>query len=1671
MDRVPLKEIFDMNNGSKPSNITLNAITMPYFSASAVKAGIIPVSRVTVGSLNTSLCNEIEISIIGVAEGNEFLHRADFVKECLNGDSYSLKKTDTVVFEFDSLCFTYDNAYLSGIDSETAGEIYIRVMIDGMEYLTKVSVTLLPSNVWPGLEAEPSSLCVYVSPDGENIASICKKLPDEQKADYTVSTKKSLMVTVRELYKLIKECNIIYTRPSGYSASSKQTVRTADELFGSGSILATPLEIALIFCSAAQRCGFDTSVLFVRTLEGDVNVLCGVYLVKSSMNIPVCENAEKIASLVDAGDMLILDPSVFAAAQNTSFSFVCETTAENFVNNPACLVCMIDVKCAMKSMKLIRENDDFSRLTVKQGAAMLYSSLSSRQVLQYLSGKRRPEFEEIPLLYPDFEAGFFDEGKKLLLPLETGVRLDDFAAIDKDFSSILTMFSPMARQHFSSGELLRMRQRFEKLKAKLSRSGTVTCALREEALYNAAQSMTFGKNKKEPYFAFGYVKITDKLTELISFAPVCLVKATITYDDGRFYVQQSGKPIVNKVFIRNALKDSALGYDSFMKSLMPEDKNEIFEMFENIRKALEETDDRHVYEIIREAHLVNIEIDDYILWSNLALERNKLSVSSAARCIFGEGEKQTARYNREYAPCKVLYEEGIKAVCTENDIIVTGAFTKEKEDILYAVCARSITEGKSLLVVTDDDEQSQYVKRILEQNGLSDCVLCTDSTTDGMVVSQRMVQSYDKYGFLDEKATLGFMPKELTQARRILDGYSEMTDKIHPLGMSLRGAVSAYLYSCKGLENVPEIPVDDSLLENADESRLEEIFEEAGETVALARRLCEKSGLKKYTPIERHPLYRSNPARIPTEGEMELVCQSTKELLPVLSGYRDVFSDVNEILGIDEREIDSLAKLEKINELYKLALSSAELEIPERFIESDIDLFVKNKRFAAETTKRMKEIENQLDFFGKEIFEDIESILKGEEYEETEKGFIKKIILKRNDKETLLQYVEPNGKNAFSQHKVSDIFALLYEYKACVVSLGEYRSEQPSDENALRLVTTAESAMDITEALSNCNDSLKKRRISNVFRLICVLPVDERLKAKMTAVSSALEEALNEKDGLLKVISNIMGIDFYSLRFGSGILSFDGFSKHLTEMCDKLDGISLWTKWLSRAERTSRILPQFVSYLEKHGALENIDRLFAKSLMYKVCDKIKKDILVGYSSENTGKAKDSYPELLSKAADISKANILTSYLNTVSHIKQVNTRQTIESYGAFNIREVLEKDFRSVTKMLPVIIVSKNDLTSLIPLDCVFDNVVCLDNRDNGYSMLPALGYGKRATIINMSRSALSDLCVTMSHKVQKVDVCAYTDNKDPFVFTWLNSVLFGEKCSVDKPFERTGIELVRMNGTFDRTTGRINKTEAELTLTKSSELCADKSKFVAVTAFTKEQCTLIEKMLHIVKKKNKVIREALEEGRLWVCTPDRLYMKNYNSLVVSACFGQDKDGRIGWDFGYAGKAYNEEIPEAYISIADKLTEKTYFLTSLNMKDSRLLRRTGNNAAIFNSFCEMLYDGHIPVSMRNSDSLEDESLITGAFVCIIRKTPRVLPCVGKLPVINAMSSVLSGGELFVLVDGENNVTMHDELLIKKSVSATGMSVTTLSPLALAGESVHKTVEELAKETLAERISG
>ncbi len=1653
-----------MNNGLKPSKVTVGIETMPCFSASIARMRISPVMRVVLGTPEAAMQGKLEVSVVGRSkEGKEFIKRSDFVRESFSPDNFNLKNNSSCVLEFTFDSFEYDRVFLESLEEETEAEIYVLVNYCGTEYMATAEMTLLPYNTWYGLDGEPSSIAAFVKYADKSVCSICDGIVESGCINYALSSKKTIAKTVKELYRRLKNCNIIYTRPAGYAANSRQTVRFPDELFGSTSILATPLEIALVFSACAKNIGFDTCLIFVRGSKGEISVLCGIHLVKSAVKQAVCENAEKIASLVDSGDLLIVDPSVFAAAQNTSFAMAVENTAESFIQNSSSLVCMVDVERALEgSAEDIRKTDDFDNMSVRNSVALVYSSLVPSPVMQFLSGNSRSEIEEIPLLLCDFDKTFNDTKAKLkLLPLDFNVNLSDFAAIDKHFSSIITMSSPMARQHFSQNELMKIRVRFERFKERISRNeGDITCGLSDEELYNAASAMSFGKNKKEPYFAFGYVKITDKLTQLVTFAPICLVRAELTYEMGNFYLRQMGAPIVNKVFIRNALKDSGLGYDSFMKALMPTDKKEIFDMFENIRMALSETDDRHVYEIIKEAHVVNIDVDAYVLWSNLALERNKLSENESVRNLFAPKDSPKIQENTDKSsvPSIELYSESIKAVNSNTDVVIEGAFTGEKEDVLVASAKRSITKGESMLVVTDDMEMSEYVTDLFNKAGIGECVYTADEYVLCEDAVKKIKDNLEKYGTESDSA-VGFMPEELSEADAVFADYTERINKKHVLGMSLKEAVESYLASCSNVEAYEEISIDKSVFEGADKAKLDYIFGIVNELINISGNLFECCGMDKHLPVNRHPLYHTRPEKKLSEEAKAEVRQAIGMAIPVISEFRDVFLDVNDILGIDDAEIDSIYKLEKLNDLYKLVLSARDVDIPEKFVESDIADFSRSKRFVSEAKKRMEAIEFKLNFFSREIFEDIENVLHGDEYEHNEKGFLKKLISKRTGQEILLQYVPADKKVEFSQHKTEDIYKLLYEYKSCVVNVRKSDEEEGrAAENTAKLARVSEKAAYLIDEISATFDSEKKKRLSNVFRLVSVIPVDAALARKITVVRARLAELYSGSASVFGVISSVLGIDFENVRFDSGILSFDGLGKYLEELDKKLDVSDMWSLWLEKSDEANGFVPGVVKYLEEHGTSGNVDRLFAKSILKPVAECVRDDVLSGFAYDRLGVCKDKYSELYLKARTISENNVLESYRSAVKHAASTTTIDE-DSYKGMTLGDLFERTTLPIQKVLPVIVVTKNILTEAVPLAVTFDTVAAIDNRYNGYSMLPALAYGRRTMLFNMSRTEKSALCERMSERVPVYDVCRYTSDKDAYLVSWLISSGAVRNDTVCSTADVSSTELVRMNGTFERTTGRTNKTEAELAMIKATDLVKDNGKTVAITAFTKEQCTAIARMSFVLSRKNREIAKAVSEGRISVCTPDRLYMKKYDYLVVSACFGVDRESRIGWDFGYAGLSAGENVPEAYISISDKLTEKTLFLTSLNIKDSRFIRRTGKNAAIFNSFCEMLADGKIPAPMICGDKDDDDSFLEEVMSCTVGLMPRMALCEGKTHVKHALKS-LSEKSVMLLFDNDRGMNMHDELVLKKKLCDEGKTVVTISPSKFVGEDLEETLKSL-----------
>lgn len=1649
-----------MNNGLKPNKVTVNIETMPYFSASLAKSKISPVIRVTLSLPENANSGKLAVSVVGKCAQNEFIRRTDFVKENLSFESFNFKNNSLINLDFDFDSFEYDYAFLNSIEEETMAEIYVLVSFGGTEYMAKSHVSLLPENMWQGLDGEPSVVCTFVNEDN-TIREICKNICDGEKINYATSSKKAVMNVLKELYKRLKSCNIIYTRPVGYVASAKQTIRSPRELFSGTSILATPLEIALIFISCARYIGFDTSLLFVRGNKGEISPLCAVKLVKCDFSSAVCENTEKIKNLVDAGDMLVVDPSVFAAAQNTSFIMALEKDAEDFVRGISNLVCLVDIEKAKEACGEKKE-DMYSSLNVKSAVANIYSSLVSSPIMQFLSGKARAEIEDIPLLIPNFDEVYNNEnGIYKLLPLEFNVDLDDFACVDKNFSSIITSSSPKAFGHFSNSELLRIKERFSRFKEKISSDCNITTALRDEALYRTASLMAFGKNKKEPYFAFGYVKITDKLTELTSFAPICLVRASFKYENGSFFVSQKGSPIVNKVFIRNALKDSQLGYESFMKATMPTDRAEIFDMFENIRMALSETDDRHIYEIVREAHIINAEIDDYILWTSLARLSKKISQSDNAKLVFGE-KKQGENINYSYVPSKPLYSKATKAVCNDSSVATLGAFTAQKEDVFRASAARSITDGKSMLVVTDDEEMSQYIYGLLQDDGMENMAYVVDCNTNSGDIALKISENL-KLNKDNEKSGVGFISPELSEINSTLCDYTERINKRHSMGLSLREATSAYLgASCSALE-YDNIPINESILEYADEAKLDAIFERVGELIKISTSLCKKSGLEAHTPLKEHPLFKTAPNGDLDDETKEQIKQAIENALPIISEYRDVFLDVNEILGFDESEINSPYKLEKLNDLYKLVLTSRDVDIPEKFVESDIEDFSKSKRFENENKKRMEAIEFKLNFFDGEIFEDVETLLRGDEYgSDDEKGFLKKFIHKKNGQETLLQYVKPEKKSEFQQHKVEEIFRLLYEYKSCVVALKKTSENATSygDSTASLAKVSERASYFVTEIASGTSHT--KKILSNVFRLISVIPVDSNLARRITVTRAKMAELYSGENSLFSLLSKTLGIDFDNLVFDGGILGFDGLSRFLSDIASKLHLTQIWSLWLQRSLEAREYVPGFVKYLEEEGATGNIDRILAKSLLFPVAKQIKQSSFDKFSSEKLGKAKDKYISVLTRACEISAQNAIESYKNCAKHLAETNVIND-EDYANVSVCEMLSsKDISLVQKALPIIIIDKNTLPFAIPQEAMFDTVAVFDNKDNGFSMLPALSFGKRCMLFNMSRYEKSSLCSLISQNIPTYDVCEISSDKDNLLFSWLNEYAFSGKYALVNPDGKSTTELVRMNGTFERTTGRTNKTECELAIVKAANLLQDGEKCVVISAFTKEQCTLLQSQIYVLSKKNKTLSEALEGGRISVCTPDRLYMKKYDMLVVCACFASDKESRIGWDFGSCAIAKDEIIPEAYIALADRKTEKTYILTSLNAKDSRLIRRTGKSAFVFNSFCEILSDGRLSCRMRQKTDEDENSILKKVLCCIEYKNPKVILCEGKDPIPFALKSSSDGGA-YVLFDNESDVSMHDELLVKNSLEKNGFAVTTVSGFSLVGDALDETLCGLVGE--------
>ena len=273
-------------------NIVLQTGTV--FSAAMAASGAVPLASVTLADLPAHpfslklevTCQSSENLVFAFAPA----HFPAFDTH-LCGD----KATHTALIRFSAADFEIGHAYLHSLAALTEALLCVKAEIDGFAVSAEVKIQLLPSDEWLGIDSHPETLAAFVCPGSRALQT----LTDGVLHDTPLSALAEHTDSIRDIVKNIRAGSMICAARDSYSPERRQKIKSHAVLCQPNAVAATPMELALLFCACAERCGFMPMVAFATNLSGAVSLFCGVraHRVQSGTGM-LSESLSKVRSML-----------------------------------------------------------------------------------------------------------------------------------------------------------------------------------------------------------------------------------------------------------------------------------------------------------------------------------------------------------------------------------------------------------------------------------------------------------------------------------------------------------------------------------------------------------------------------------------------------------------------------------------------------------------------------------------------------------------------------------------------------------------------------------------------------------------------------------------------------------------------------------------------------------------------------------------------------------------------------------------------------------------------------------------------------------------------------------------------------------------------------------------------------------------------------------------------------------------------------------------------------------------------------------------------------------------------------------------------------------------------------------------------------------------------------
>ena len=1612
-----------MNNGYsnlKP-NIALRAAGV--FSASVAFAGLAPLEAVLLSDLPDGLYDLSVEVICRCGETTVFsgpVKTLHSFQRALCGDG-----TSGALIRFSASDFEIDYSFLNALTVHEDANLSVRVTVGETVLAAEAPVRLAPREEWQGIDVHPETLASFICPDCESVRALTKGVARLSEP----ANLSERFEVLRGIVRGIRARSMICAARDSYSPERRQHIKSHDALCTPNTAVASPVELAALFCACAEQTGLAPVVLFTASLVGTVNIFCGVRAA-GIRTFMLSESLTKVRDALENDELTVFDPAVLSSAQSIDASLAASDARNYFRKAGTTLLVALDVAVARECSvapfaSTLPPTAADAPSSARDTLAALYTGLPNSRVFKPLNGVYGG-YDVIPFVGARMDDLCISDRGTFVDPLEISEKPAPFAGLADDFASFALKDERV--NAYNKAELEAVSAALDGFREKIRDKKTCVAGLYERAFHERASRMAFGDAPgMKNYLIYGFVRLRERENAETRYLPLCFAEIEFSRDERYRFSLKPGAPVVNTVLASYLSEDepSFCGDDTpekafaHFEALAAEAVNGKNEAFSEIR-------------VIREAALIKADLSDFILWNDIRENaRVMLRNQNFASLLCGGKDKPEPAFSPDRVFARFAATSVRRSLLYRGNVAVLGDAVKEKADYLINRAAADLSDGATLLVASENPEFIAHVGQALDDAGLSEAVLDLTRCHAASEVCEAVLQRAQSLETVERSAAAPGVPTELDEMTERLRAYADsLTQPDSVLGASLLDLVESYDSARGTLETAELLEVEKSVFADMTGAKFNALFEMAETLVNRAREALRAAGISESAPLSGHPLYSLAPERKPDDESLREAYELVSRILPALSSYRETFLDINDELAIEISDIKTLSGLAALNEIYRLMISARELEIPPDFPAHGISSFADGEVRKNRAKTRMENIEYQLRFFSPELFEDVDTLLSGYSGEiDGETNFIKKFLIKKNHKDVLLQYVPPENRGEFSKHAVSDIYKLLGEYRR-MKTLAADRTESEDNAALASLIRAFHDALrEIYPALSETPGALDQKLV-RLFAFVARLSSDAGLSKKLTYARARFVQVYSENECMTAQLEKLLGADFSSLYFENGALNYDGFSAALKRIEENLPALPEWVAWLAASREAKESLPSFAEYLCRYGVRENTDRLFAASLILPAARYVAAQSGLDKIMPAVERAKQKYPALVEKYAGLAVTEALSAHRQRVKHCFETeNLAALFAADKEDSLRAFVSKHKKRLLRVFPVILVNAAEACAFFGGEPVADTVLCDDSGMNGRLTLASFSCARRVVMFcDLARRGYAAR-VLLSAGAFRTDVSYHTE---PSVRD--AAACFGSGPCYAVSGESPALSLVRVNGTMRFSGDLACPAEAETCVSKAIELAGKSGKRTAVFAFTHGQCAYIRHLLCLAGEKDKNVREQVLRGDVVVRDATVPCYETFENAVITFGAAADKEGALCRACGFGTPA---EFRRAMFGILCAVRGNAVFVASLSAKELAALAGRSSEAGELYFAIQFLSSGTVPLTM--SDFEDDEPL----FRRLLVRNAGASPAVGRFACgADALDPERGRVFLYDCTDSEN---LFERLAVCELIRASGMECRCVSP--------------------------